>query len=186
MISRPTIAIVIGGADGVLDDVAFALELVGDQPRTIFATNDMIADYRDYQVAVTLHPDKLPMWLARRAENGWAAPPVIWAHRPANKLVTNFTPDWAGSVSLFACKVALETKHSRIIVCGAPLTVSKHYRRGTHWTAALGFRRGWTSHMGYIRDGVRSCSGWTRDLLGAPTAAWLGTSDGTPQEAKTG
>ena len=166
-------ALVVGGASCVLDDVAAARALLGDRPHSVLVTNDMIADFPAYDVAVTLHPDKLPMWLDRRAASPWPKPTVIWAHRKASSLVTHATPDWAGSVSLFAAKVALETGHDRVIVCGAPLTVSKHYRRQTHWTAAIGFRKGWQAHLGDIRERVRSMSGWTGELLGMPTRDWL-------------
>jgi hypothetical protein len=169
----PTIAIVVGGAECLLDDVTTAEQLIGQRTRTVFATNDMIADLAEYDVAATLHPDKLPMWLARRALKGWAPPAVIWAHRKGNALVTHTTPDWCGSSSLFAVKIALQTGHDRVIVCGAPLTVTKHYLRQTVWTAAIGFRRGWTAHLGDIRERVRSCSGWTAELLGRPTMEWL-------------
>jgi hypothetical protein len=167
------IAIVVGGADCVLADIAAARELIGDRAHTTIVVNDMIADFPAYDVAATLHPDKLRMWLDRRTSKGLAWPAVIWAHRPANHLVTKTTPDWAGSSSLFACKIAIETGHDRIIVCGAPMTVTKHYLRGSFWTSAIGFRRGWTAHRGDIMDCVRSMCGWTAELLGKPTREWL-------------
>jgi len=170
------IALVIAGAETVLAEAAFAEELLaslGLRQRTTFAINDMIGDYPKECVAVTLHPDKLPRWLEARRRAGHPAPAAIWAHRQGNALVTNVTNDWAGSSALFAAKIALQTSHGRIILCGAPMTVSKHYLRGTHWTSAIGFRRGWNAHLADIKDYVRSCSGWTADLLGQPTAEWL-------------
>lgn len=167
------IALVVGGADCVLADLDLARDLLGGARATAFVTNDMLADYPEACVGVTLHPDKLTGWLDRRRAAGFPAPSAIWAHRRSDPMVTNVTNDWAGSVSLFAVKIALDLGFDRVVVCGAPLTPTRHYARGKPWTPALGYRPAWKARLAQIGPFTRSCSGWTRDLLGAPSVAWL-------------
>jgi len=171
-----TVALVLGGSLNVFAEYTAALKLcaAAGLPWKIFACNDMIEAFpgaMDY--GCTLHPDKLPGWLSRRAAAGLPAPPVIWAHRHfAN--VDQWTRDWSGSVGLFAVKVAREEQFKKIICCGVPMEIhNDHFKRKVPWVAALGFRRGWSAHAQELRRYTRSMSGWTKELFGAPTIEWL-------------
>lgn len=170
------IAIILGGSESAFDEYAATADMVEGLglPYKVFVGNDMIAHFPGHvDYAGTLHPDKIPTWVRQRNANGF--PPIsnMWAHRPFTN-VTHWTRDWAGSTGLFLTKVARENGHTHIVLCGVPMTVdAKHFVRREQWFAAHGFRRGWTSQREKIMRYVRSNSGWTRDLFGAPTIEWL-------------
>ena len=171
--TRQDIAIVLCGGGDPLAELARAIELCGDKPHTIFAGNDQIAEYSGrIDHAVTLHPDKLDMWLRQRASNGYPPVGTIWSHRP-HVNVQRWSRDWQGSTGLIATKIARELGFTHVLLCGVPMTVeADHFLRKAPWKAAYGFRKGWTVHSREIRKYVRSFSGWTKDLFGAPTAEW--------------
>lgn len=172
----PPVALVLGGSLDVFKEYVEALKLcaAAGTPYTIFACNDMIEKFPGpLDNGVTLHPDKLPTWLSRRATAGLTPPKIMWAHRSfAN--VDQWTRDWLGSVGLFAVKVAREEQHRKIICCGVPMnTEAQHFMRKVSWNAALAFRRGWSGHRRELSPFVRSMSGWTREMFGPPTVEWL-------------
>jgi hypothetical protein len=171
--TRQDIAIVLCGGGAPLEELARAIELCGDKPYTILAGNDQIAEYAGHiDHAVTLHPDKLAMWIIQRKNKGYEAPGIIWAHRPHTG-VERWSRDWAGSTGLLAIKIARELGFTHVILCGVHMTVEgNHFLRQAPWKAAYGFRRGWTAHMRELRDYVRSFGGWTKELFGEPTAEW--------------
>ncbi len=173
--------LVIGGADCVWADITAATALF--EPDAYFVINDMITLWPgpcDY--ACSLHAEKIPEWIRRRAHNGYPAIGEVWCHKLASGRgrqqgsgVDRLTPDWAGSSGLFACKVAIQEKFDRIVVCGVPLDAAQnHIDRHRPWNAANAFRGGWKTRKKLIAPYVRSMSGFTKDLLGGPTADWLG------------
>lgn len=171
--SSPPLAIVVGGAECVWDDLGRIKTGMTLRNETWFLVNDMMAEYKTDPgrpvIAVTLHPPKLNDWLAERARNGLPRPDAVWAHRPANELVTNHTEDWAGSSGLFAVKVARQLGFEQIILCGVPMQVEqRHFIRREPWGAAMAFRAGWERHRANIAPYVRSMSGWTKELFGEP------------------
>lgn len=142
---------------------------------SIFAGNDMIEHFpENVDHALSLHPDKLKLWLPRRSANGFNMPPKVWAHRNYEGAVTHWTRDWSGSTGLFCVKVARENGHTHIVLCGVHMNVeSDHFVRKQPWNAALGFRRGWLARVPELRPYVRSMGGWTQQEFGAPDEEWL-------------
>lgn len=141
---------------------------------SIFAGNDMIELFPDHvDRAVTLHPEKLPTWLAKRQGQGFPAPRDVWAHR--NYVgVTHWTKDWSGSTGLLCVKAARECGFTHIVTCGVHMLVeSDHFVRKQPWSAAHGFRRGWMAHARELEKYVRSMGGWTQERFGSPTVEWL-------------
>jgi hypothetical protein len=170
------VALVIGGAENAMEDFGRAKSLCEDVGYAVFATNDMIERFADpVDYAVTLHPDKLNNWLTARDKAGYEAPKQIWLHR-AHKGLPAYptTKDWGGSVGLFAVKLARERGFTRIILCGVPMTAEgKHFLRHKNWDAVWGFRKAWDAHRNEIAPYVRSFSGWTAQLLGGVTEAFI-------------
>ena len=170
-------AIVMGGGGYPFAEYTLARTLCEKAERTItiFAGNDMIEKFPDYiDHAVTLHPDKLQLWLPRRRAAGFNVPDKVWAHREYAGAVTDWTRDWAGSTGLFCAKVARELGFVHIILCGVPMTEeASHFIRNEPWHHANGFIRGWNAHLEELRPYVRSYSGWTKEQLGEPTEQWL-------------
>lgn len=167
------LAIVLGGADCVLDDLASAradCDRYGLTP-SYFVVNDMIPEFPDPCVAVTVHannPLKLPVWLAKRARNGFPTPRSIWTHQkdPAS---TNVAEDWHGSSGLHAFVVARRMGFERVVFCGVPMNPDGgHFKRHDTFIAAGAFRKAWEKRVRLIQPFARSYSGWTAELLGAP------------------
>jgi SAM-dependent methyltransferase len=180
---RRKIAVVIGGSESVWDDFWSANDFCaqnGLEPE-YFATNDMIAQFHKPITAVTLHPDKLSVWLPARQNNGFPFPEQVWCHdggdrkqRP-NPRVTHRLRDWGGSVGLFGYAVARQKGHDRVILCGVPMTQEAgHFIRKTRWLAQAAFIRAWENRKEEMAPYVRSLSGGrTEEMFGKPTAEWL-------------
>ena len=174
------IALVIGGAETAFAEATAVCELAGFEAspaNAVFAVNDMIAAYPHVvDHAVTLHPHKLMGWLRERHKAGFAPPLRSWCHRNKQAHFTDWSADWGGSSGLLAVKIARELGFNRIILCGVPMTVQGgHFRRHQRWVSAFGFRPAWERHAAELRPYVRSMSGWTREIFGAPPGAhWLG------------
>jgi SAM-dependent methyltransferase len=169
------VAVVVGGGGDPLAEVEKARELCaasGARP-VFFVINDMIPNFPGEIVAVTLHPTKLREWLRDRTAKGHPSPTAIWAHRKGEG-VTNVIDDWSGSSGLFSVHIARHLGFDRILLCGVPMAPEgNHFLRRVRWNAAFAFRKGWERRKPEIAPYVRSFSGWTRDLLGAPDAAFI-------------
>ncbi len=171
------VAIVMCGGGDPFAEYAAAKELCdkAEKKVSVFAGNDMIELFPgDIAHAITLHPDKLRIWIPRRKANGFNDPPKIWAHRNYEGLVTDWTRDWSGSTGLLCVKIAREMGFVHVIACGVHMTVdANHFVRKQPWNAAHGFRRGWTPRIRELAPYLRSMGGWTQETFGAPTEDWL-------------
>lgn len=171
------VAIVMCGGGDPFAEYDLATELCDQAGRnaTIFAGNDMIEKFPGHvHHALTLHPDKLQLWLPKRLAAGFEPPEKIWAHRNYEGSVTHWTRDWSGSTGLFCVKVARECGFTHVVLCGVHMTVeAEHFVRHKRWDAAHGFRRGWEGRIAQLQPYVRSFGGWTLEQLGAPTVEWL-------------
>jgi hypothetical protein len=120
-------------------------------------------------------------WIEARHKAGLPMGAEVWCHKKLGPRpgyfyegVDKTTDDWAGSSGLFAAKVALEEGFVKIILAGVPLTSDgRHVVRDRPFTAAQAFRQGWQTRFKRIAPYLRSMSGWTQELLGAPTPEWL-------------
>lgn len=181
-----TVALVLGGAACVWSDVEAALEM--GEFSSVVACNDVVAAWPGkLDAAVSLHPEKFGLWLARRRKNGFADPRHIVGHEPARSnprlpdCITGFSdhhfPGQTGSGSSghFALKYALvDLGCDRAVLCGVPMSEDQaHFFDEKAWTAANPHRKGWNQSWHQIRDRARSMSGWTREHLGPPTREWI-------------
>lgn len=176
-----TIALVIGGAEGVHEEWARALEMC--RPDAQLVCNSMIGEAPVHCVGVTLHPWMMLQWTQRRAALRLPPLEVVWTFRPARSAceqgVTRVLPKWGrpyGSVSLYAVQAALETyQATHVVLCGCPMQAHRgHFLTGRRWIPADAFRRGWVHRREMLGAVVRSMSGWTAETFGEPTAEWLG------------
>jgi len=164
-----TLALVLGGATTVWDDVEAALALT--EADGIVACNDIAADWPGpIDAAATLHPDLWPGWAERRASKGYPPAPQVFTHGWAFP-----GQDRSGSSGLFALKVALvDLGYDRAVLCGVPMDEqARHITEPWPWRSAEILRAGWRQALPAIGDRARSMSGWTADLLGRPTPDWL-------------
>ena len=182
-----TVALVLGGARCVYADVEAALAL--GHFDGVVACNDITTRWPGpLAAAVSKHPERWAGWLNQRADAGHAPPARIFAHLEvrnatpkALRHVTDFTEfrfpgqTGTGSSGLFALKVALvDLGFDRAVLCGVPISeMAGHVTNGPVWSDAPHYREAWTEAAPEIIGRARSMSGWTRDLLGAPTADWI-------------
>jgi len=182
-------ALVIGGAACIWTDAEAALDLC--EFDAVIAVNDVGAAWPGPLAAwVSYHQDNFPRWIEQREANGFPKAET-WGHdtwlkkyptRPvyADRTVVSTFPDQrdSGSSGLFAVKVALiDFGFEQVVCAGVPMDPQNaHFFNNHAWRGAIHLRRGWDQAMPHIRGRVRSVSGWTRKLLGAPTPEWLGQS----------
>lgn len=183
--------LILGGANCVFSDAKAALEL--GEFDGVITINDVTADWKGpVLAAVTLHGDKWVLWLQRRRNHGYPAPERVYVHANLKRSVVK-KPEaithslehlWPGQVDsgssgLFAVKVAMdEYQADRIVLCGVPMTAEgRHYFNSRPWGGAANHRRGWNQTLPRLQGRVKSMSGWTQKMLGAPTVEWLSKED---------
>jgi len=182
-----TVALVLGGARCVYGDVEAALAL--GHFDGVVACNDITTRWPGpLAAAVSKHPERWAGWLKQRADAGRAPPARIFAHLEvrnatpkALRHVTDFTEfrfpgqTGTGSSGLFALKVALDDLgFDKAVLCGVPMSADRgHFAYGPTWPDAIHYQPAWREALPAIQDRARSLSGWTRNLLGAPTKDWL-------------
>lgn len=122
---------------------------------------------------VTEHGEKLNEWIKLRKARGGDM--RFFTFGPRGE------PD-SGSSALLGVRVAQALGYRRIVLAGVPLAGVESFgieheilttggqNRGGSYSM---FRVGWEEGIDALRDEVRSMSGWTRELLGEPSAAWL-------------
>lgn len=165
-------ALVIGGADCLAAD----LDALGPWGGVVVGVNDAGTCF-PVDCVVTLHPEHTPKW--QRARKAAGLPDVTWySHGGGERFdVEVCSPHWRwkrGSSGLLAVYVALHVIGcDRVVLAGVPIDASPNrYRPGRAWESSNRYRDAWVSLRSELTD-VRSVSGWTAGLLGAPDAEWL-------------
>ena len=147
---------------------------------SIVAVKDIGITYPHVDHWVTYHPERLKRELAQRRQLGYSDPKFIWTYDrirlkddlgvPIKRIGRK-----GGSSGYMGMWVGLEVA-DKVVLCGIPMDPKMpHYRRPKKrgWPEAEMYRKVWLDNLPLLKDRVRSMSGWTKDLLGAPTADWL-------------
>ena len=172
--------LVMGGAAGVWDDLRAYDQRHGQQDR--MAVNHIMLFYPGrLQWGVTLHTNMMPaftylQWY-KGAREGW--PPMkTHSHRPGEQ-VDHVWPlaREGGTGGLFAAVIGLLMGYKRIILAGIPCDSSRHFWEPT-WTKSSHIFclqtcydewQRWRDEVPIFKERVRSLSGNTREILGAPS-----------------
>lgn len=171
-------ALVLGGADCVWEDMEAAYDAF--RPDWIVAVNDVgtrLPGAINYWV--TLHQDKMGAWRAERERRGFSPALRHVSHEMRPGIDETLDYRWpgmtgSGSSGLFGVKVAMDHGAGRVVLAGVPMQPERaHFFNGSAWRDCGSFLDGWHNALPFIKDRVRSMSGWTKELLGAPTPAWL-------------
>lgn len=182
------VALILGGASCLEDDILSARRLVDPAACVVIAANDAgfwWPGRLDHWV--TMHVEELPERERIRAERGYSGGYVRWTRpypagmQERHELVDQLISGWNGSSGLLAVGVAvakLECSHS--LLCGMPMDERAHFNRKGRWEDCHRNRLGWRDRETDIRGRVRSFSGWTAEFLGVPDAEWLDQPIGTP------
>lgn len=173
-------ALVLGGAECVHKDIEDALQLF--TPDIIVAVKDIGITWPKYDYWATLHPERLPKEITVRRKLGLPDPKEVWTYRVVPKSLDIGIPlkilkTRGGSSGLLGTEGALDVAN-RIVLCGIPLDPKQvHYKRPRRggWPPAKMYRLAWEQALPKIKGRVRSMSGWTKEVLGAPTIEWLGS-----------
>lgn len=175
----PGVAIVLGSSRAALDELSAAFELCPGAP--VICVNDSLrtCPVKAHAFA-TLHHEKARRFLRGLDIDGL---PLFTMEQPARDEFqwTIVREKWAGTSGLYAVQIALnQLGFAGVIVAGVPIdhTHGTAYplHRGQPWAGGYHdrYRRAWAkAALPFIRDRVRSMSGFTRELLGAPDADWL-------------
>lgn len=180
-----TRALVVGCADSVWNEVEAAQKLATFDAFYVVKMAGIHWD-QGYFHWITLHPEYMARYRAERAkinlpDSFEIVGPLIdelglhWEH-PCDRRVSYRWPNMtsSGSSGLFAVKVALDDGHDRVVLAGVPMERDgNHFARGKTWTQRDCFADAWTQMASKIKPNVRSLSGWTQQLLGAPDTEWL-------------
>lgn len=175
-------AVVLGSADCMMHDVMQVSEWGHKTPVTIIAVNDAgwcWPDVLDHWVS--LHAENFPEWEARRLAAGYSMQYETWSRPKDDGYVCDYRiPHWGvGTSGLFAVTVAFHLGIDRVVLCGVPMEARPYAVAHGKWedgwpeSEAAIHQPGWEYHYDRMKNRVRSCSGWTRELLGAPTEEWL-------------
>lgn len=167
-------ALCLGGANTLDADRKAALALF--TPDLIVACNHAGRDAAHVDHWVTMHPELFPRWIADRRAKGLPDAGRLWSvkHRPSPVECERLTSE-GGSSGMFCIQVALHLGCTHIVLSGIPLDKhAEHYDYAGKWMDAPRYRANWTRYASVMAGRVRSVSGWTRDLLGAPDERWLG------------
>lgn len=155
--------IIVGSAPCVLEDLAKLPPIEADYMIIGLDAVDKYLGTAAY--CATFHPAEIPKIIERRRLAGGNTDWKMVSHepRPGVDIVTSHNGS-SGSSAMLGILTALNLGYDGIICCGCPLEGPKRYEA---------FRNGWTVRMALIKDKVRSMSGWTMKLVGAPTEEWL-------------
>lgn len=180
------VAVVLGGAECLEDDYrAFRAMRI---PATTIAVNDagIVTPHIDHWV--TAHPKELPHRIRLRRERSHPDSFETWTctfpfgMKDRERICDHAIGGWEdGSSGFLAVGVALHLRCERVVLCGVPMDGQPHFNRIVGWGGYGSYRDVWKERVGEL-GGVRSMSGWTRKLLGVPTAEWLASLDETEIE----
>ena len=158
-----------------------AHRIPGEWSGPVIAANDIGVHWpRRLDHLVSLHQEKIQRWRRDRKRAGYNTDFLVWLTEN-KKLSDRVLPfRHKGSSGMFAPRVAFELNCRGSVLCGIPLDPIAHFRESaehkeTHgWPHANGYLEVWQDCEDELKSwGVRSMSGRTRELLGAPTLEWL-------------
>ncbi len=175
-----TLALVLGGADCLQDDLDQTFGLVELEECVVIAVNDAGVFWpHRLDHWVTMHPTELPHRIAQREERGYPGGFTTWTRpypiglKERERMCDRVLGGWNGSSGLVATGVALQELGLHTVLCGMPMDQRPHFNREGAWEAAPTYRERWVELHDQMAPVVRSWSGWTRERFGAPTAEWL-------------
>lgn len=186
-----TNALIVGCAEGVMDEVAAAKKLVieatGKDFDKVYLVKLAGVEWPGtFDVWVTLHPEWMDDYEAQRKAKGYPGGYEIVApltsevgmHGQKGNIHRRLTYRWpkmTGSASsgIFGAKVALEDGCDRIVLAGIGMLPTKHFTRGKEWLQRDSFMPGFEFAKPYLLGKVKSMGGYTKQVLGEPTLDWL-------------
>ena len=166
---RSKLLIITGSAPCVLEDLARAKELATSYDLLAVGLDAVDKYAEPIKYVSTYHPKEIAEIAERRA--GYGNTDYLVISHQEKPGVDICIKDWwipSGSSSLLGVQAAQRLGYDKIILCGCPLTGKNKDEQDYK-----NFHSGWQKRLKEISACVRSLSGWTRDLLGAPDDQWI-------------
>lgn len=202
--------LVVGCASDVWRDVETAQRLGSYD--AVYCVKQMGIHWPDsFSVWATLHPESMDEYESERVKLGHpsgyeiVAPPAkeVGMHGKKGRVSRRVTYKWPGmgssaSSGIYAVKVALDDGADKVVLAGVPMqadaghflpksrTVTHRRVRGQVWAEHGQFMVGLNYALPFLRERVRSVSGHTREILGAPTPEWLSQGSESLSSARAG
>lgn len=182
-----TWALVLGGAKVVFDEANKAIAEFGE-PDQVVAVKDIWMEWPKVDHVVSYHPDRWTKEFVRRRKLGYEDPKQFWTYAGVRvynwKYPTEYVNIRGGSSGLLGALVGIKVC-DRAVLCGIPMDpTQRHFherKKGNPWTEGRLYKQHWEGYLGQLRNRVKSMSGYTQQLLGAPTREWV---HGLPQKGQ--
>lgn len=176
------IALILGGSPSVWDDLATAEQLLAGRRHVVVAANLAGIHYDGkLDALVSLHPDLIGGWLKERSARKGNADPRVFAPCvvPGVGWADIVAERWPGSSGLYAVQIALLAMGATAaITCGVPMdSEAGHFCDPGPWAATGDYRQAFATALPLIGGRTRAMGGWTAELYGCPTAAWVDAVD---------
>jgi hypothetical protein len=163
----------------VYPDLELAIATFGE-PDIIVGVKDIWMEYPRIDYFVTFHVDRIPRELERRRKLGYPDPKAVWTYNgvrvPKIPIPVKMHKVRGGSSGLLGAIVGT-IEADRAVLAGIPLdTNMRHYHNRKHgkpWAEGRLYKPHWEQMKPELQDKVKSMSGWTMKLLGAPTVDWV-------------
>jgi hypothetical protein len=183
------LAVVVGAAECVLDDLHNLDALLGDTGRgladtAVFGVNDGGIVYPGrLDHWCTLHGRELERRIQRRRDAGYSTHFVTWDYD--NEGAERQLPIEHRIIGCTSAFVAVAVAHyigyRHIVLCGAPIDrrgyLVPHIHHGTGLWEFSARNQEWirryARRLSWLQQCVRSMSGWSAGFFGLPTAGWL-------------
>lgn len=184
-----TWALVLGGANCVHKEAKEAIAQFGE-PDQIVAVKDIGIEWPKVDHWVSYHVDRMPRELGMRAKLGLPPPGHIWTYQgvkaPTLPIPVHYYKIRGGSSGLLGALVAIKVC-DKAVLAGVPMDpTQRHYhnrKNGRAWHEAALYQEHWRGMLPNIKGKVKSMSGFTRELLGAPTKEWVHGSGNSTEGA---
>ena len=178
------ILVITGAAPCLIEDIGAMKSLFFTLHLSLFTFDymtiglDAVDKYLwDIKYFATQHPKDIEAAIGRRVLLGANTDFKIIAHTEHKTkstgqnivdLIIPIEEGVHGSSSLMGVQAGIQLGYQKIIVCGCPLIGINEKKFDYAF-----YHDGWIAKYEQIKNVVRSMSGWTKDLLGAPIKDWL-------------
>lgn len=174
--------LVIGSARNWREDVEAACDL-SEFDKIVVVKRTGIVWPGKIDAWVGLHNEMIDSMYRERMANGYPKPDRVYSwERPSGVKHITHTTDLlfpgqtvSASSGIFGAKVAvIDMKCDKVVLCGIPMEAEQgRFDHDKTWAHARSFIKGFEEAVPVMKEKVRSMSGYTLKLLGAPTIDWL-------------
>jgi hypothetical protein len=120
-----------------------------------------------------LYPGLVDIWVV----NGDARELDGWRLRRPDRagILVGGDINVGGDTAHYSTRMAIACGAAGVVLAGVPLDPAAGHVSGQPSARLASYRKAWSdwATLSVARDRVRSCSGWTKNLFGAPSAEWV-------------